>query len=278
VAGAAVCQSLPFPDRDETLVPFRFCHGCSALIPLYPRLPADDELAHQADYHYHLWEHQSHVDLDLDVVRARVLAREIADFVQNQADGFDHLHEIGFGRGNLLFALRRRGFQVAGCEPSIGLFEVGTKAYALDGKQFFNGDAFEYIDRFIPPSDEPVGLIFWHVLEHMVDPMATLTKCRNLRSNAWYFIELPVAIQEDVFPEHLVFPTPMTLTWLAEQLELAIYDIGIVGDMRLRATLGPVRRRVGPNDHETESKIRRATVDYLRLSEIHRSFIHRDWY
>lgn len=230
-------QSLPIEDRDGALVAFRQCPTCHCLLPSYPDAAsdADSETSAQVEYHEELWHDLDRLDLDLDVVRARVLAREIRSHLPDA--GRATIAEIGFGRGNLLFALRRQGFEVIGCEPSKELYKVARHAYALPAGAISCTDADGFLAALTSSRRQVDALMFWHVLEHLHQPGVTLAAYQARFPDAIIFAEFPIAIQEDIFAEHVNFPTPRTLLHMAGALDKGIREIGIVGESRLRVVL-----------------------------------------
>lgn len=263
-------QSLPIEDRDGVLVAFRQCPTCDCLLPGYPDAKIDtvEETNAQVEYHEALWQDLDHVDLDFDVVRGRVLAREIRGFFGDRSRAT--IAEVGFGRGNLLFALRRQGFDVIGCEPSKELYQVARRAYALPADAIACADAEAFLATLAASGRRVDALMFWHVLEHLHEPGETLGSYRRQFADAMIFAEFPIAIRDDIFAEHVNFPTPRTLLHMGRALGIGIQEIGIVGDARLRVVYGGDAQSELPNNYaETVS-------DYLAASPLYRDLYQRN--
>ncbi len=266
-------QSLPTEDRDGVLVVFRQCPTCHCLLPSYPDAASDamEETRTQVEYHEEFWQDLNHLDLDLDAARGRVLAREIRSNLPD-LPGTDRktIAEIGFGRGNLLFALRRQGFDVIGCEPSKELYKVARHAYALSADSIRCTDADSFLATLAASGRRVDALLFWHVLEHLHEPGATLAAYRTRFEDAVIFTEFPIAITRDIYAEHLTFPTPRTFLHMADELKIGIREIGIVGDSRLRVTFaGEPPTQLPHNYSET-------IVDYTAASPLYRDLYQRN--
>lgn len=155
--------------------------------------------------------------------------------VERLAGGPGRVLDVGCGRGHLLDAFRRRGWDVQGVE-----LDERSAAHARDvlGIPVHVG----------PPGSEvwPEGyfdaVVLWHVLEHLPDPEATLARVRRLLSprgvllvgvpdfgspearlarGGWFHLDVP---------RHLVH---VSARWLATELEEAGFDV------RERSSLTP---------------------------------------
>jgi SAM-dependent methyltransferase len=225
----------PVPDRDGGLVEFRACPTCRTLFPSGSNAVAgtDQETTRQADYHKDLWQDVNLEQLDLLAATAGQLAWELAEHLEAPGhSGF--VVDIGAGRGNILHALARLGYDVRGCEPSSFLCQVARAAYLLGPDVLANCDAEAHLRAMEERGERPAGFIIWHVLEHLREPLALLRRCRRLSPTGMLFIELPIAQAEDIFPEHLFFPTPASLIRLADTLGLSIRHLSVTEDRRLR--------------------------------------------
>lgn len=227
--------SPPVENRDGEGIRFCICRRCFTLFPSDANAAGNqiDETTRQAEYHAELWDDVNFEQLDLLAAGAMQLAWEFAEFLgapETQGDIVD----IGAGRGNILHAVRRLGYDVRGCEPSSGLTSIARSAYLLGPEVLEHTDADRFLDR-LASSGRPVsGFIIWHVLEHLQNPLPLLRRCLEVAPDPQFFIELPLAITEDIFPEHLFFPTPRTLIWFAEEYQLQIQLLQITEDQRLR--------------------------------------------
>ncbi len=224
-----------FADRDGGTVEFRCCAECHTLFPAGAN-EVDDagaETTRQADYHRDLWGDVNLEQLDLLASTASQLAWEMAEHLPPPSAS-EAILDIGAGRGNILHSLARLGYPARGCEPSSFLCQVARAAYLLGPEVLANTDAETYLSRVEATGTPVSGFVIWHVLEHVRDPLPLLRRCARIGRTATYFIELPVAQDEDIFPEHLFFPTPASLVRLADELRLSIEHLSVTEDRRLR--------------------------------------------
>lgn len=93
--------------------------------------------------------------------------------------------EVGCAAGELLTALRDRGLQVAGLEPSPHAAEKARREYGLDVSQ---GTVFA-----VPfPGEMFDAVILRHVIEHFSSPRAALDKIRTwLKPGGFLYISTP---------------------------------------------------------------------------------------
>jgi hypothetical protein len=118
----------------------------------------------------------------------------IADLVVREL-GPGPLVEVGCGKGYFLEMLAARGCRITGCDPA---YEGSNPAII---KQYFSADL-----GLAPRS----GLILRHVLEHIEDPIAFLSRLRDANQGGLIYIEVPCFdwIVEhrawfDIFYEHV---------------------------------------------------------------------------
>lgn len=82
------------------------------------------------------------------------------------------LLDVGFGRGEFLRTMQEHGWQVQGLEPDSGAV-AAARADGLDVEQGLIDDA-----PYPPESFDAITLS--HVIEHLHDPVASLTVCSRL--------------------------------------------------------------------------------------------------
>lgn len=131
------------------------------------------------------------------------------------------LLDVGCGSGSYLLAMQALGWQVIGVEPN----EVAAGRARAAGLTVF---AATLEATLIPPDSIDV-VTFWHVVEHLPDPLATLQHARTLlRPGGQLLVEVPnvAALQARLFraswfhldqPRHLTMYTPQTLRLLLER-------------------------------------------------------------
>ncbi len=157
----------------------------------------------------------------------RILYGARARAVEQVAGGRGRVLDIGCGRGFLLDAFRRRGWEVHGTELDE---RSATHAREVLGLPVHVG----------PPGSEPWldghfdAVVLWHVLEHLPDPAAALARARRLLArggvlmvgvpdfgspearlarDGWFHLDVP---------RHLCHPSA---GWLAAALEEAGFGV-----------------------------------------------------
>ncbi|MBS0469898.1 MAG: methyltransferase domain-containing protein [Proteobacteria bacterium] len=145
-------------------------------------------------------------------------------------------YEVGCATGYHLRHFREAGWEVGGCDPS-------PKAVA-QAKEIF-GIAIDCgMDRETLPGHDDLALVlFSHVLEHMVDPLAALKLAHGaLRDDGVVLLEVPCATAPHLVPpgwfafEHLHYFTQASLTALLAAAGFAPIEFRI----SLKAELYPV--------------------------------------
>ncbi|HBY98449.1 MAG TPA: hypothetical protein DEP84_31660 [Chloroflexi bacterium] len=146
------------------------------------------------------------------------------------------LLDVGCGSGNYLLAMRALGWQVLGVEPN----EVAAVRARAAGLTVI---ATSLEKALIPPASIDV-VTFWHVIEHLPDPLATLRHVRMLlRPTGRLLVEVPslASVQARFFrgvwfhldqPRHLTMYTPQTLRLLLEQAGFTIITLTTEADSK----------------------------------------------
>jgi len=113
--------------------------------------------------------------------------------------------DIGCGRGLLLYYLKRQGWKVSGTENNRETCETIEQRFSIPMNP---GEAGTY---YLPKASFD-GVVLWHVLEHLKDPVMALAEAgRLLKRNGFLIIALPnlESVQAKFFKEHwfhLSFP------------------------------------------------------------------------
>jgi len=139
----------------------------------------------------------------------RQTIRSIINFTQKKGG---KLLEIGVGSGSFLNSIRRKGFDVTGCDLSKTLSRHVERTYGIPVHNGFVSSL---------PSDPHYDVIVMnHVLEHVNDPISLLKDIRSrLKQDGLLHLAVPnVASWEAALPGwasyepyHLVYFTPETL-------------------------------------------------------------------
>ncbi len=83
--------------------------------------------------------------------------------------------EIGVGKGNFLSALRNKGYQVAGIEPSKRSFAVASQKL---GASIVNCK-IEEISSYQSINKKYNAIVLWHVLEHLQNPFEIIERLKE---------------------------------------------------------------------------------------------------
>ena len=140
--------------------------------------------------------------------------------------GVGRILDVGCANGDFLTIARRRGWEVFGADPSAARSEVEAKGIKLVGKTVLDVDIEEAsLD----------AITFWDVLEHVPDPIADLTRARQLlKPNGVLALTVPDSSNlvarlsgrrwfgYKTAGEHLQFFTPASLARAFEKAGLSV--------------------------------------------------------
>jgi hypothetical protein len=191
-----------------------------------------------------------------DVVDRRYLAeedarRELFDWILDVAGGYAvrerKLFEVGAHVGLFLDTARGHGWEAAGIEPSAWAVEEGRRRFGVDLRQ----GAVEGVADSGEPADAVVAL---DVLEHLVDPLASLRALRNVVDDEGLLVlttvnlaGLHARLRRESWPwfirPHLHYFTPSTLRALLEAAGFRMIEWRLVPrSFRLSYVGGRLRR------------------------------------
>lgn len=119
-----------------------------------------------------------------DEVQRRYEARSRLSWIKGKVSK-GRLMEVGAANGTFLDEARSGGFEVFGIEPAAGLAEQARTRFGVEVETGFVESAT------IP--EEPFDVVCaWHVLEHIRQPQASLTRLREaMRPDGLLFLEIP---------------------------------------------------------------------------------------
>lgn len=134
--------------------------------------------------------------------------------------------EIGCGYGESLAYLRRRGFQrIVGTEASPHRARAASETLQTT----VHSGSFEDLDMNLFRGQAPFGLMFaHHVLEHVADPRAVLSRCAALQEEGDYLVlSVPDVSAEPSMAVLAYFPHLHAFTFeaVARLLELHGYEV-----------------------------------------------------
>jgi 2-polyprenyl-3-methyl-5-hydroxy-6-metoxy-1,4-benzoquinol methylase len=140
------------------------------------------------------------------------------------------LLDYGCGSGRFLASMRDRGWQVHGYEPDAIAAQTAREVHGLEVT-----DGGFSVEALGEKTYDAVTLI--HVIEHVRDPVATLSQCaRLLKAGGSLMIATPnmASLGHRIFrsnwldldpPRHLMLFTPASLQQVAEKANLEIESI-----------------------------------------------------
>lgn len=138
-------------------------------------------------------------------------------------DANHRIYDIGAGRGNLLASLLHHGFNSIGCEPSQPLVAQARQNYQLTADQLTQETAHSFLDRHASEAGDVDVIFFWHVLEHMEDPVALLHKAKSfLKTTGVFIAQGPLLSVDYCYPEHFFLHSESNITWLAQELNMKV--------------------------------------------------------
>jgi len=146
----------------------------------------------------------------------------LKSYIQKHPRNAMRLLDVGCATGGFLSEAQSEGWKCLGVELSEYAVDIARGEFGI---HVLRGDIFHHDLK----CDEFSLITMWHVLEHVIDPVATLKQAyRLLEPGGMLFVELPNwnslgrrikgrAWGQLKPPEHINFFTPQTLHSLARQ-------------------------------------------------------------
>lgn len=244
--------------RDGSRLDTALCEGCG-LARVHP-LPSRQELAAFYRDQYRLLYKGVYEPKPVHVLRAARAARERIRVLQPYLASARSLVDIGCGGGEFLYLLRAAGYQVAGIEPNL---RYGQRARDSLGLPVRIG-LIE--DQTFPPNSLD-GVTLFHVLEHLPDPVFTLSHLAPwLKTDGFLAIEVPNLASTVEHPAHR-FHRAHLFHFTSPTLELCASQAGFAA-LRLETSpdggnlLGVFRRT---QQTKPVAQLREHAVQQLRL-------------
>ncbi len=235
-------------DRDGRLTGMWVCKNCNAFTPDYKSDLIENLTEHQAMYHAKYWKGCTRDDLEQVVSDLRGMVKYYADFLGPPGTDSTVL-EIGAGRGCLIEALRREGYNPEGCEPSAQLADRAWSTFEIPKNVLRHESADAFLMRLHDRHQLYSTVFAWHVIEHVKYPLRLLRALgRILTRDGTILLQAPLAMQEHIFMEHLYLFSPALPFKMAELCDLKVVDYWIseregfitFALARLRAARAPV--------------------------------------
>lgn len=149
------------------------CEGCG-LVFTAAKVDAEALAARYGEDYYSFWLSPAQRKR-----RERLWARRTGRL--EKICGRGRLLDVGCGEGLFLHTARKRGYEVSGLEFSPYAARYASENYGLEVRAL----RFEDCD-FAPDSFDIIT--FWHVLEHLADPLAALRKAKELLRPGGYLV------------------------------------------------------------------------------------------
>jgi 2-polyprenyl-3-methyl-5-hydroxy-6-metoxy-1,4-benzoquinol methylase len=105
----------------------------------------------------------------------QILEVNKAAYLEKYLNPTSSVFEIGVGKGNFLSALRDKGYQIAGIEPSRRSFAVASQKL---GGSIVNCK-IEEISSYESINKKYNAIVLWHVLEHLQNPFEIIERLKE---------------------------------------------------------------------------------------------------
>ncbi len=193
-------------------------------------IPSEEVIAHYykaPDYVSHSDTKKGLINSAYHLVRKKMILRKVKLVEKNHAVG--RLLDVGCGTGYFAGAMKQKGWEVTGIEPSVSAAELARDKFGLD--------VMPSQKLFELPDKQYDIITLWHVLEHMGnlnDSMAQFS--RLLKDDGVMIIAVPNVDSYDAnkykeywaafdVPRHVWHFSPETLNHLAQNHGFKITNI-----------------------------------------------------
>lgn len=220
-------------------ITYWFCNVCG-LVELDRNQPRDNLTGNYPDAYYGSGD-RKFIKL-FDILRGLLNAYRLKNFRSAVGSKAIKVLDIGCGDGDFLKQIYAQASQIYGVElPGLAF----KRASRILGIHLLSADELG-VDSY--PKQYFDAITLWHVLEHLTDPLQTLSYCREwLKSDGYLFIEVPnvASWQAQLFktnwfhldaPRHLFLFTPKALDILLSKAGFAAwrrqyfsFEMGVFG-------------------------------------------------
>jgi 2-polyprenyl-3-methyl-5-hydroxy-6-metoxy-1,4-benzoquinol methylase len=142
----------------------------------------------------------------------------------------DAILDVGCGGGELVYLLRRLGFDATGIEPDRSFSQAARSTLGLPVHTGF-------VQDFDSPDAAFRAILMYHVLEHVDSPMAVLARLRRwLRDDGVLIVEVPNIEARLEAPitrfhvAHLFYYSPATLEAIVRASGFEVEEVGLSQD------------------------------------------------
>ena len=274
LCGGSDFTPLAAKDRYGLRLPVVMCEGC-ALVATNPRMDASSYNAFYDDEYRPLYGGEPEPTADFFGAQYRAGARVHAYVMRFRGLSARDARapavlEIGCGAGGLLQYFKDRGCRVLGLDLGEEYLAYGRREYGLDLRPGTLAD--------VPRDFLPDLVIYSHVLEHLLDPLAEMRRLREVLAgdgalycevpglrNLWRFYRMDLL--RYLQNAHTFHFTGVTLRWMLEEAGL----VAVACDDRVRSIFvdasAPGAPSVAPRTATAVKAERDHTLAYLRRAE-----------
>jgi 2-polyprenyl-3-methyl-5-hydroxy-6-metoxy-1,4-benzoquinol methylase len=148
------------------------CRRCG-LIYQNPQLSFAELAAHYPDDYLPYQQPEGKRRSSIEQVSHNQALNRFCDRVMARRPQPGRLLDVGCATGDFLFAMQQRGWQVWGVEPVVHAAAQARQAFGLE---VYTG----LLEEAAYPADSFDVVTLWDVLEHVADPLATLTETAHI--------------------------------------------------------------------------------------------------
>ena len=229
---------------------FGYCRACGHIYQVRPPSAAI------LDQHYAAFSNYT----CFDPAAARIAppaasTRRLLTLAEARAPRAGTVYEVGCATGFHLRHFRGAGWDVGGCDPSP---KAAAQAQDLFGIAVDCGFEAE----ILPRQKDLAVVVFSHVLEHLSDPLAALTRARDaLRDDGVVLLEVPCAIAPHLMPpgwftfEHLQYFSENALLRMLHAAGLAPIELRIAFKAELYPVIAVIAGKGAQQSRPTEDKL-----------------------
>lgn len=258
------------PDRQGDLVTIFQCLECFCFVPDYfAQWDRSHSLEAQIKLHEEQWQKQDSTELAKVLVGTTKMVSDFRRWLPD-ANSSALVAEIGSGRGALLKALCNAGYHAIGCEPAPALAEMAKREFGLKEDILRCEPAEHFLNWLRDQDKQPSALFMWHILEHVVNPIALL---RNTLDTMAPFgrvlMQLPLLQTPQLFTGHYFFASTATFEYLATLVNAELIHIDIDCDAYFVTAI--FEKKDSPqrplSETERETNIMRARAEIMLLRD-----------